>query len=262
MPAVNLEQLISTIRSKMTQYNVYKKYKMYEGEQITEQFLRDVNMLQEQYGKYIGKAKATNKGDKELEEFDTYITGCFEGLLKTSRADPCFQLLNLAIGKISQVISYVQTLESLPKNVVSKTLLDQVTLEKEHFEKTAKFLAEYRGLPELNSLIISSRNIGLLVDDNWALALCASNLIEATVNMKLEKLGLKIEGSFKDKYRKLCTCIKEKENQRDISQLLPIALYEGIRNKLDHASNSNRVTEKEAKDISRIVVDFMNEIFQ
>jgi len=78
----------------------------------------------------------------------------------------------------------------------------------------------------------------------------------------MERLGLKIEGSFRDKYRKLCLSIKEKENGRDLSQLLPIAVYEVVRNKLDHASNSNRVTSKEAKDILKIVTDFMDDVFQ
>jgi len=54
--------------------------------------------------------------------------------------------------------------------------------------------------------------------------------------------------------------IKEKEG-KDISQLLPLALYDGIRNKLDHASESNRVTPKEAQDISEWVIKFMKEIF-
>ncbi|MGD0644312.1 MAG: hypothetical protein ABSA75_05340 [Candidatus Bathyarchaeia archaeon] len=72
---------------------------------------------------------------------------------------------------------------------------------------------------------------------------------------------MKAEGSFRDKYRRLCQAIRETEYNRDLSQLLPIALYEGIRNKLDHASNSNRVSEKEAKDISKIVIEFMNEVF-
>jgi hypothetical protein len=42
--------------------------------------------------------------------------------------------------------------------------------------------------------------------------------------------------------------------------LLPSAVYK-VRNKLDHASDANRVTPKEATDISKMVIDFMNEIF-
>ena len=54
--------------------------------------------------------------------------------------------------------------------------------------------------------------------------------------------------------------IKGKEG-RDISQLLPSAVYK-VRTKLDHSSDSNTVTPKEAREISRMVVNFMNEVFQ
>ena len=44
-------------------------------------------------------------------------------------------------------------------------------------------------------------------------------------------------------------------------QILPSAIYK-VRNKLDHSSDSNRVTPKEAKDISKMVIELMNEVFQ
>jgi hypothetical protein len=76
----------------------------------------------------------------------------------------------------------------------------------------------------------------------------------------LEKLGGKVEGSFEDRYKKLCELMNQKENKH-ISRLLPSALYKGIRNKLDHASDSNRVTPEEAIRISEIVKDFIHEVF-
>jgi len=201
-----------------------------------------------------------SKGDQEIVDYDVYISKCFEGLLETSMADKCFQFTNLAIGKISQLIAYTQTLEALPKDVVPKALFDQAVIEKEQIEKTAKFLAMCGNMPEINSLIENGCKIGLPIDKHWVLALCSVNLIEATVNLKLEKMGLKAEGSFKEKYRKLCSLIKEQEH-RELFQLLPTALYDGVRNKLDHASNSNRVTEKEAKEINRFVMRFIGQVF-
>ena len=158
--------------------------------------------------------------------------------------------------------SFVETIEAEPQEEkVSKAYYDKVLSDKEVLEKTVKLLAQHRGLPELNNLIEHSNTIGIPVDEYWVLALCSSNLIEAVVNKKLETLEEKAEGSFRQRYKKLCKLIKEKEG-REIQQLLPTALYDGVRNKLDHASNSNRVTPKEAKDISNFVLEFMKEVFQ
>jgi hypothetical protein len=52
-----------------------------------------------------------------------------------------------------------------------------------------------------------------------------------------------------------------KRNTKDTSQLLPLALYDGIRNKLDHASEANRFSPKEAKAISEWVIKFKKEMF-
>lgn len=122
-------------------------------------------------------------------------------------------------------------------------------------------MVRFKGLPELNELLETSRNVGLPTDEHWVLALCSANLIEAIVNKKLEELDESTEGNFEKRYKRLAQAIKKKEH-RDISQLLPLAIYKGIRNKLDHASHSNRVTPKEAKDISKIVKDLINEVFK
>jgi hypothetical protein len=104
-----------------------------------------------------------------------------------------------------------------------------------------------------------AKNNSLLLDEFWVLALCSSNLIEAVVNKKLEQLGEKADGNFEERYKRLCKVIKEKE-VKDIFQLLPSAVYK-VRNKLDHSSDSNTVTPKESREISRMVIDFMNEVF-
>jgi len=122
-------------------------------------------------------------------------------------------------------------------------------------------MVRFKGLPELNELLETSRNAGLPTDDHWVLALCSANLIEAIVNKKLEELGESTEGNFEKRYKKLAQTIKKKE-RRDISQLLPLAIYKEIRSKLDHASHSNRVTPKEAKYISKIVKNLIIEVFK
>jgi hypothetical protein len=105
----------------------------------------------------------------------------------------------------------------------------------------------------------NARNHSLPIDEYWVLALCSSNLIETVVNKKLEQLKVKADGNFEERYKKLCKVIKEKEG-RGISQLLPSAIYK-VRNKLDH-SDFNIITPKEAREISKMVSEFMNEVFQ
>ena len=133
-------------------------------------------------------------------------------------------------------------------------------MEKDELKKTVEIMVQYKGLPELNTLLETAKDNSLPLDEYWVLALCSSNLIEAVVNRKLDKLGEKADGNFEERYKKLCKAIKEKEG-RDISQILPSAIYK-VRNKLDHSSDSNRVTPKEAKDISKMVIEFMNEVLQ
>jgi len=65
-------------------------------------------------------------------------------------------------------------------------------------------MVQYKGVPELNNLLETARNIQLPTDEYWVLALCSSNLIEAIVNKKLKELDMKIEGAFKQKYLNKC----------------------------------------------------------
>lgn len=265
MSAGNIRTQINKIREHMDDAFHYSRYSSIQGYTIvTERFLRDLNLLQQTYGEYVGNAKAKHlEFNEQISRMDSYITDCLEGMLKSNDSHVCFNLFNLASGRISELISFVDALEKIPpEEKISKKVYDNLLKEKEQIEKTAEFLAKHGSFPEVSDLLESAKCIGLPVNRDWVLALCSVNLIEATVNAKLEKLGQKVEGSFREKYRKLCESIKQQEDGRDISQLLPIALYEVVRNKLDHASNSNRVNEKEAKDISKIVTGFMNELFQ
>lgn len=229
----------------------------------TAYFLGGVNLLLQEYGEFIGKAKAKHSDYLEqINKIDGKIRQYFEYLMKTSEADYSFKLVTLGIGKISELVSFVEGLDKISQEQkVSKLAYEKMAREKEALEKAIEIMAKFGGRPELNELLENARDVGLPTDENWVLALCSTNLIEAVVNKKLEQMKAPTEGNFKKKYKRLLNLIKEKE-QRDIQQLLPLALYEGIRNKLDHASHTNRVTPKEAKQISKLVIDIITEVFQ
>jgi len=254
----SLEGQIRSIQLGMTTAYIFAKSGV-----LPTTFMGQITLLQRLYGEYLGRAKAENPElSSELTAMDKVITEYFQDFARAFNPEDCLKKISIAIGKISELVSFVETSKSNPPKLnVSKEAYDALLREKKEMEKTAEFLFKHGNFPEVSALLETAKDIGLPVDEPWVLALCSSNLIEAVVNRKLEKLGEKAEGSFRARYQKLCKIIKEKEG-RDIQQLLPIALYEGIRNKLDHASDSNRVTPKEAKDISKMVTEFMNEIFQ
>jgi hypothetical protein len=258
MSAKDVREQIKVIQTKMDGSDYYNVY-----DEIRPKFLSDVNLLQQKYGIFLGNVKARHSDyfDK-LDAMDRIIGEYFVALIRSSDYRDCFKLVNLASGKISELVSFVEALETIPpQEKVSKESYDKLVSQNKELNKTIEIMVKYKGLPELNELLENARNIELPTDEYWVLALCSSNLIEAVVNKKLEKLGEKIEGNFENRYKKLCRVINEKE-KRDISQLLPLAIYNGIRNKLDHASNSNRVTPKEAKEISVMVKKFIDELFE
>lgn len=266
MSAGNIRTQINQLREHMTGSFLYSRYSSAAGCFIvTENFFKDLNQLQQTYGEYLGKAKANHSEfNEQLTKMDDYINECLQGMLESTHANICFNLLNLAVGKISELVSFVDTLETIPpEEKVPKKAYANLLKEKEQLEKTAEFLVKHSNFQGVSDLLEKAKGIGLPVNRDWVLALCSVNLIEAIVNAKLESFGIKVENRmfFKDKYQKLCEAIKQKENGRDIYQLLPVALYEGIRNKLDHASNSHKVTKEEAEEISKIVIKFMNEVF-
>jgi hypothetical protein len=232
----------------------------WDASEITEKFLQDVSLLQQQYGAYIGEVRAKHSDYwEELNKFDQRIEECFAALVRTSNHKDCFKVVNVAMQIISQVVSFGETLEALPEGQkVTKQAYEKVLDENKALNKAIEIVRSV-GHPELNSLLEKARRVGLETDETWVLALCSSNLIEEVVNKKLEELNGKVEGDFKNRYNKLCELVKSKEG-RDISRLLPLALYNGVRNKLDHAT-PNKVTPKEAKDISEFVRKFIDEIF-
>ena len=234
----------------------------FDNSYLDDDFLSSLNQLSLVYGEFIGQAKGQHPYElNQLSLLDSQIVEYLQLVIKvTDESSKAFMLVNLASGKISELISYVSALNTKPpQETVSKNLYDALFREKEDLKKTIGIMVQYKGLPELNTLMENAKNNSLPLDEYWVLALCSSNLIEAVVNKKLDQLGEKTEGNFEERFRKLCKVIKEKEG-RDISQLLPSAVYK-VRNKLDH-SDFNIITPKEARDICKMVIDFMNEVFQ
>lgn len=257
MSAQGVKEQIKTVQN-----SIASSASTFYGE-ITRDFLKKVNLLQESYGAFLGRAKA--KHPEYVDEIDNIaneIKTYFEYLTRDSDYKYCFKLVNLAVGKISELLSFVEGLEaSPPEKKVSTRVYEKLLRENEIKKRTIETLVRYKGLPELNELLEKARSVKLSTDEHWVLALCSANLIEAIVNKKLEELRLSTEGNFENRYKRLADAIKERE-QRDIQKLLPLALYKGVRNKLDHASHALRVTPKEAKDINNIVINLISEVFQ
>jgi len=230
--------------------------------EITPFFLNKVSILLESYGQFVGNAKAKHYTYlDDINNIDGIARGYFEDLMTSHNAKTCFKLVSLGVGKISELLQFVKGIElSKPAESIPKAKYEKLVKEDEINKGIIETLIKYKGLPELNELLESARDVKLPVDEHWVLALCSANLIEAVVNKKLDGLEKPTQGNFEKRYKRLAQIIEEKE-QRDISQLLPLAIYSGIRHKLDHASHSNRVTPKEAKDISRIVVNLIVELF-
>lgn len=260
MSATEVRKQITKIQNSMS--DMYVTYRKDAGYIITYSFLEKVNRLLDSFGAFLGVAKARHiEYLKEIEEWNKKISTYFQAMTKSSESNYSFKLVSLAIGEISGFLSFIEELEASPEQKVAISAYNKLVRENEALTKTNEFLVKHRGLPELNELLATGRKIGLPIDEHWVLALSSVNLIESIVNKKLEDLELSTEGNFEKKYRRLAKTIKENE-KRDISQLLPLAIYKGIRNKLDHASHANKVTKEEANEICKIVTNLIAEIFQ
>jgi hypothetical protein len=261
---------ISDIRKHMKQIQEgmghaysYYSHSVYDGaNEVTEGFLSQINLLLQSYGDIVGKARARHPDwVDQLDSLDKEIRKCFGATTQTSNTDYCYKVVNLAMAKISELLSFVEELDTVsPERERSLKVHGKLMLENKELKKAVEIMVKYKGLPELNQLLEEAQDVGLCTDEYWVLALCSVNLIESIVNKKLKELQEATEGSFDKRYRKLVETIKEKEN-RDIQNLLPLALYSTIRNKLDHASHINKVSPKEAKDIGELVRKFIAEIF-
>jgi len=228
---------------------------------VADDVIMGVNYLLDAYGKFLGEAKAKHRDYlEELEVLDRQAEVYFASLIKGTSSRFCHSVIALGVRKISEVLSFVERLNAVSEEKVSKRLYKKLRKENEANKKVIEILSRVRGIPELNELLEKARGVGIEIDEGWALALCSVNLIEAGVNQKLKELEESTKGSFATRYKRLISVIKTKEH-RDIQQLLPTALYD-VRNKLDHASHANRVTSREANEIKKIVINILDDLFQ
>lgn len=141
-------------------------------------------------------------------------------------------------------IECVDFVEELMKGVLGGQEITPPTVEPLNFLNLALLLEKARPLE---------------IDENWVSAICALNLLEISVNKKLEDLGESTDGSFDTRYKRLVVACKAKEN-RDIQKLLTAPFYTA-RSKMDHAGHIHKPTPDETKIIVKYVSDFMSELF-
>lgn len=83
--------------------------------EITPKFLKGVSVLLEKFGQFVGEAKAKHSDYlEEISNMEERIREYFEYLTKSSNSKYCFKLVNLGIGKMSELLSFVEGLEASP----------------------------------------------------------------------------------------------------------------------------------------------------
>jgi len=100
------------------------------------------------------------------------------------------------------------------------------------------------------------------IDENWVSVLVALNLVEMAMKHKLESLGTKPRGSFKELYDLLKreVSIKEKREIKTSSEFIkPKHLYDW-RSKMDHDGLKVKIKEKEADFIVEQAFKFIEEL--
>ena len=230
---------------------------------VSDSVIMAVNNLLTKHGYALGKAKAKYPTySNQLDSLDKQARTYFQALVNISARKSYHSVVTLGVQKISEFIAFVEQLQNRPKpEMVSKELYKESLQENEAQKRVIKILSESRGHPDLINLINQAKSCNIDIDENWVLAVSAINLIEAAVNKKLENLNESLQGDFYKKLQRLVSVVKKVE-KRDIQQMLPTAMYKEIRNKLDHASHKYKPTQKEADNIYKNVISFLEELFQ
>jgi len=135
----------------------------------------------------------------------------------------------------------------------NKLLAQQLALLQKSHEK----ILEIAPLASLSKLLEEARPLG--VDENWAIGICALNLLEAAVTKKLDDLGEYSGDSFEARYRRLVETVRRKEH-RDIDRLLPKPFYDA-RSKLVHGGHKHRPTPEETEIMVKYVTNFIKDLF-
>lgn len=116
------------------------------------------------------------------------------------------------------------------------------------------------GQSKIRGLIQRFETFG--INDNWIAVLTALNLVEMSMRYKLESLGIKPHGSFKELHDLLKREILEKENREiEVSSqfIRPKHLYDW-RSKMDHGGLKVKIKEKEADFIIEQALKFIEEL--
>lgn len=214
------------------------------------------------YAPFLGSAKAKYPAYVPiLEKMDSDARSYFQALPQTKWTGDSYALIGLGMQKIKEIVSFIETLDTeKPRETVSRKLHDKIVQENLRSKEIIKMLIESRGFAKLNELLQKFQESGINIDENWVMAVCALNLLEAAVNKKLEDLDESTEGSFTEKLSRLVATVKHIE-EREIQRMLPESLYKGPRQKLDHASHKYKPTPREAENIVRTVISFLDELF-
>jgi len=265
-----LGESIERLKSEMSKFSPYVRVghigspiRYGPKTEVDKSVVLAVSDLLEKYGSFMGMAKTKYLSHiDKLEKINEKISDQFSYLygVKNRNWRNYFSIVSIGIQKISEVIAYVKELESvLSKETVPKLQYDQAIEKIENRKRVIEILAKSRGLPLLNDLIQKSQTSGMDIDENWAVTICAVNLIEAAVNKKLEDFRESTEGKFNKKLDRLTKIIKEKEG-RNIQKLIPRAL-KTVRDKLDHASHKYKPVSIETTTFVEQALSFLDNLF-
>jgi len=233
-----------------------------------EQILTAYGALLESYGSLKGGAEAKYPMYQEIiEAKNEEIKGNTEtiSIIKTKplsfRKEMSLLLIDRAIQRMSEFISFMDILETNPpKDLILKEDYNRVAKKSDEHKAVANAFTKAGFLPILQKLIEEVKGLGLDVDEEWVISVCAINLLEAGVNKKLEDLGEKTEGSFIDRLNRLIEIERTKE-KKEVPQLLVEAFYRVIRNKLDNAGLKYHPTPSEANMVANHVLEFLGILF-
>lgn len=138
--------------------------------------------------------------------------------------------------------------------------LQKYTEESEAIARNLTFRLDSISRSKIQDLIQRFKSFG--IDENWISVLIALNLVEMTMRYKIESLGARPHGNFKELYdllkREVLT--KEKREIKISSEFIkPKHLYDW-RSKMDHDGLKVKIKEKEADFIIEQALKFIEEL--
>ncbi|MEM2272359.1 MAG: hypothetical protein QXR84_08425 [Candidatus Bathyarchaeia archaeon] len=159
-----------------------------------------------------------------------------------------------ALKKVENIENRLKVIESNVKPIATL------------FEKGFKGFLEnrYGMVMPIAELIKLTTNISGNLDQNWAISALALSLLENLINLKLEELGEKPEGDFKDRVKRLKESLVRKKGwkEEEASELARKLRekYTG-RSIVLHSGYSNPVSENLAHEDLEFVKEVMKKLF-